>query len=97
MLSWSYIGDENKYNPLLFLPADVFQCRIDWPVKNGFTVIPLDRAYGALKDRKEAAKLPTVITFDDGWHSTVKRLLPILAEKKLPSTLYLCTSHFEDG
>jgi|SRR5699024_2762532 len=91
------IGDESKYNPLLFLSAKVFRDRIHWLSEKGFTVIPLNQAVQALNERKRIGRLPTVITFDDGWHSTAKQLIPILAEKKMPSTLYLSTSDFEDG
>lgn len=91
------VGDEGDYNPLLFLSATTFRRRVRWLLNKGFGVIPLDSAAGALAGAGNAGRLPTVITFDDGWYSTASRLIPVLAENGLPSTLYLCTSHFEDG
>lgn len=90
------LGDEDNYNPFLFLSAETFRCRIDWLLKKGFNVISLEHAVDALDGTADAGRLPTVITFDDGWHSTATRLVPILVERGLPSTLYLHTSHFEN-
>ena len=86
------LGDEKQYNPKLFSTRDFFQKRIDWLMKEGFQVISLtDAISGPEAGRK---KLATVLTFDDGWYSTGSELLPVLTERKLPSTLYLCTQHF---
>jgi peptidoglycan/xylan/chitin deacetylase (PgdA/CDA1 family) len=90
------LDDESNYNPILFLSAKTFRRRIDWLVKKGFNVIPLQHAVDGLAGTADVGRLPTVITFDDGWHSTGERLVPVLAEAGLPSTLYLHTSHFEE-
>ena len=89
------LGDEDNYNPFLFLSAETFRRRIDWLLKKGFNVISLEQAVDALGGTADAGRLPAVITFDDGWHSTAARLVPILVERGLPSTLYLHTSQFE--
>lgn len=89
------LGDEGNYNPFLFFSAETFQRRIDWLLKKGFNVISLEHAVDALDGTAGAGRLPTVITFDDGWHSTATHLIPVLAERNLPSTLYLHTSHFQ--
>lgn len=91
------LGDEVAYNSYLFLSAGTFRRRIHWLQKKGFTVIPLERAANALDGSVDAGRLPTVITFDDGWHSTATELVPILAEHGLPSTLYLSTNDFLRG
>lgn len=90
------LGDESDYNPVLFLSAATFRRRIDWLLKKGFNVIPLGQAVDTFAGLADVGQLPTVITFDDGWHSTAGRLIPVLAEVGLPSTLYLHTSHFEE-
>ena len=90
------LGDESNYNPFLFLSAETFERRIGWLRKKKFNVISLKHAVEALDGTIDAGRLPTVITFDDGWHSTATDLIPILAKKGLPSTLYLHTSHFEE-
>lgn len=91
------IGDEGQYNPLLFISRDTFERRIRWLRKKRFKVIPLSLAVEALDGSGDAGQLPVVVTFDDGWHSTATQLIPVMAENALPSTLYLCTSHFEEG
>ncbi len=88
------LGDESSYNPLLFMTAETFRRRVDWLQTKGFKVISLERAVDALDNTIDAGRLPTVITFDDGWRSAATRLIPVLAEKGLPSTLYLHTGHF---
>lgn len=91
------LGDELDYNPCLYVSAGTFRRRIHWLQKKGFTVIPLELAANALDGGVDAGRLPTVITFDDGWHSTATELVPILAEQGLPSTLYLSTDDFLRG
>jgi len=90
-------GDEGRYNPLLFISRNTFERRMNWLQNAGFNVIPLDAAIDAMDSRTVAGRLPVVVTFDDGWHSTAAQLIPIMAQHGLPSTLYLCTSHFEEG
>ncbi len=94
------IGDQSKYNPILFMSAATFRRRIDWMMAKGFNVVTLERAVAIATGRvahEHPVDLPTVITFDDGWQSTVTQLIPVLAEKNLPSTMYLNTSAFEDA
>ncbi|WP_019140766.1 polysaccharide deacetylase family protein [Noviherbaspirillum massiliense] len=91
------IGDEHGYNPLLFCPADVFESRVRWLLDKGFNIIPLDKAVSMLAASASRPRLPTVITFDDGWFSTGHTLLPVLRKWDLPSTLYVCTEHFLQG
>lgn len=38
-----------------------------------------------------------VITFDDGYRDTYSTAFPLLRERDLPFTLYLCTEHIETG
>lgn len=90
------IGDESDYNAKLFLPKNIFEKRMRWLQEKGFNVVPLDGAiHGAAQ--RVPAPLQTVITFDDGWYSTLSELTPVLEQLGMPSTLYLCTSHFLEG
>lgn len=90
------LRDECEYNPLLFISPETFRHRVDWLQRKGFHILPLDEAADALDGTSVAPGLPTVVTFDDGWYSTVKELIPILAERDLPSTLYLHSGHFKE-
>lgn len=90
------IGDESDYNPKLFCSAATFAARMDWLQRKGFTLVTLDEAAASARAGKRAP-LTTTITFDDGWYSTASELIPVLAARRIPSTLYLCTSHYLEG
>lgn len=91
------IGDECQFNGKLFITKKTFSKRLKWLLGSGYTIISLDEAVASLIDQKPPQPLSTVLTFDDGWYSTGKDLLPLLAINKLPSTLYLSTEYFESG
>lgn len=89
------LGDEWKYNGLLFMRASTFSKRIEWLQANGFAFMGLAEAVASAgKDHGSPA---VVITFDDGWYSTGSELVSVLASKNLPSVLYLSTKNFLDG
>jgi len=89
------IGDELGYNPKLFCSTETFRKRIEWLARKNFRFVSLDQA--ARSPATGRRRLETVITFDDGWYSTGQALLPVLAERGIPSTLYLCTQHYLEG
>ncbi len=91
------IGDEFKYNRKLFISAETLHSRMQWLVDNKFNIISLGEATDLLNRTEDRPHLPTVITFDDGWYSTGSELLPVMARFSMPSTLYLCTKHYEEG
>lgn len=87
------IGDENAFNPKLFLSEQTFRRRMEWLLAQGYQVIGLDELQAA-----GPARAPRVVlTFDDGWYSTAERLLPVLSSLGLPSSLYLSTNQFLQG
>lgn len=91
------IGDEGGYNAKLFFSGFAFEKRMQWLQKKGFAVVPLDKIVESAEGGNACPPLATAITFDDGWFSTASELLPVLSRLNMPSTLYLCTSHFLDG
>ena len=68
---------------------------MQWLKKAGFSIVPLDDAVSETSDQGSA--LRAVVTFDDGWYSTGAKLLPVMTELRIPSTLYLCTKHFVEA
>lgn len=90
-------GDENQYNPTLFCTAAHLASRLDWLKTKGYSVVSLDEAAAMAHSDIGRPRLPTTITFDDGWYTTASELMPVLAARGLPSTLYLCTSHYLEG
>jgi peptidoglycan/xylan/chitin deacetylase (PgdA/CDA1 family) len=90
------LGDEWQYNGLLFMRRTTFAKRIDWLERNGFKFISLDQAIG--NPSSDRSNCPSVVlTFDDGWYSTGRELLSLLAENNIPSVLYLSTNYFQEG
>jgi peptidoglycan/xylan/chitin deacetylase (PgdA/CDA1 family) len=90
------LDDEDKWLPNLFLDPAVFRRRMDYLAKKKIPVLPLSEALQKLQE----GSLPpcaTVITIDDGFYSTYRLALPILAEKHFPATLYLTSYYFEKG
>lgn len=92
------LGDESSYNPKLFCSAATLERRMLWLRSKGFDLVTLDEAASrARRDPSGRAPLTTAITFDDGWYSTASDMVPVLDKLGIPSTLYLCTSHFLEG
>lgn len=92
------LGDESSYNPKLFCSAATLEQRMQWLKKKGFNLVTLTEAANRARELPTGrAPLTTAITFDDGWYSTASDLVPVLGKLGIPSTLYLCTSHFLEG
>ena len=91
------VGDERRFNSLLFCQAGLLEARLQWLQDKGFSIIPLDAAVTMLGNDRPRPRLPTVLTFDDGWYSTFRGLHPVLERRQLPATLYLCTGYFVAG
>lgn len=87
------IGDEHAFNPLLFCRPELLDARLRWLRGKGFSVVPLDAAVAMLRSPGARPRLPVVLTFDDGWFSTYARLHPVIAQHRVPATLYLCTGY----
>ena len=83
------LEDEYLLDDILFMRPETFRRRMRALKKWRMNVIGLDAAVSALP-RDEQPDQGVVITFDDGWFSTLQAL-PILAEFGFPSTTYVAT------
>jgi peptidoglycan/xylan/chitin deacetylase (PgdA/CDA1 family) len=88
------IGDEHRFNPLLFSRAALLESRLKWLLGNNFTVLSLDGAVRLLDEGATTPRCPVVLTFDDGWYSTYDQLHPVVKKFRVPATLYLSTAYF---
>jgi|TARA_R100000501_G_scaffold17783_2_gene33860 peptidoglycan/xylan/chitin deacetylase (PgdA/CDA1 family) len=82
------------YGDRLFMPVAQFEARMQYLARSGRPVLSLDDAVRRLG----AGTLPrgaTVITIDDGCASTV-RMAEILAQYRLPSTVYVTTWYIDN-
>lgn len=85
------VDDLDQFDDFLFIRRETFERRMHLLHKWGMNVIPLQEAVQKLLfDQQPNHSL--VITFDDGWFSTVYAL-PILDIYKFPSTVYI-TSYY---
>lgn len=89
------IGDERHYNPKLFCTREQLRQRLEWLRQHGFTPAGLDEIARPGGPRKQG--IPVAVTFDDGWYSTWRDLLPSLAEYGYQPVLYLHSEAYEAG
>ncbi|MFT6603551.1 MAG: peptidoglycan/xylan/chitin deacetylase (PgdA/CDA1 family), partial [Bacteriovoracaceae bacterium] len=81
------IEDEAAFIPGTFIKAETFKKRIELLKNIGSEFIPLE---DIIKSHK-LPSLPVILTFDDGFVSTLTEGLPILEENQIPATLYVTT------
>ena len=91
------LGDEHRFNSLLFCTGEHLAQRLTWMDAHSFSWVSLSSAVDMLKGGAPRPRLPVVLTFDDGWCSTARVLGPVVARHQVPAVLYLCTSHFQRG
>ena len=82
--------DEHLWDDSMFMPAQVFQRRLELIGRSGCAVLPLPEAI----ERLYANSLPersVAITFDDGPQDFYSTAFPLLRERGFPVTVYLST------
>lgn len=73
--------------------TQAFASQLDWLIKNGYTVIPLDTAARYLKGEiKSIPAKSIVITADDGHKSVYSDMAPLIKKYKVPVTLFIYPS-----
>jgi peptidoglycan/xylan/chitin deacetylase (PgdA/CDA1 family) len=85
-------SDEHLWRPALYVTPKHFAERMDLLLDQQYPVLSLDAAV----KRHAEGTLPngaTVITFDDGFKDFYDYAWPIVAERNLPTTLYVTTYH----
>lgn len=76
------------------LPIEVFTRQLDHLAMNA-SVLTLDEAVARLARTQTEEQSIVVITFDDGTADFVDVAFPVLAERRLPVTLYLATDFID--
>lgn len=84
--------DVVSFSPKLFIRLGTFSSRINLLQDQKFPILNLNDAVRLL-EQKRLPDSATVITIDDGWHSTKQFAYPVLREKCFPFTVYL-TSYY---
>jgi len=85
------INDESSFNPM-FIKRPTFKKRMRYLKKEKFNVLGLSEALQKLH-ANNLPKNSVVITFDDGWYSTMYHAANILAKNAFPYTIYV-TSYY---
>jgi peptidoglycan/xylan/chitin deacetylase (PgdA/CDA1 family) len=88
--------DEHEWDPSYFVTRGLLGQRLEWLKAEGFSVLPLETAIGALFSG-ELPERSVVLTFDDGFYNFYKLGHPLLAAYGVPSTVYLTTYYSEDN
>jgi peptidoglycan/xylan/chitin deacetylase (PgdA/CDA1 family) len=76
-------------NPQLFVRAATFRAQIRWLERRGFEGITLVQLQEAWHGRRELPRKPVVLTFDDGYLSVYRNVVPVLRRMHWPGVLNL--------
>lgn len=98
ILCYHGCSDDPRIADSLFISSGTFERRLALLRLEGFPVLTLADAVSYLE--KGGRGLPdnaVVITIDDGWLGTFKKMLPILNKYGMPSTLYCDTKNLLAG
>lgn len=82
--------DEHEFWPGVFISKEKVTQLLDYLQSSHFNVISLQDAERYLSGETQF-KYPVVITFDDGWRSSVTDLLPLFLSYNFPVTVYVTT------
>lgn len=86
--------DAYAYN----VPVEDFQQQLDYLQEQGYTTISIRDYLRAKKGLLQLPEKPIILTFDDGYESNYKELLPILEERGLKATIFMVTNDIgKDG
>lgn len=86
--------DAYAYN----VPVEDFQQQLDYLQEQGYTTISIRDYLRAKKGLLQLPEKPVILTFDDGYESNYKELLPILEERGLKATIFMVTNDIgKDG
>src|SRR5260370_37939922 len=82
--------------PHVFMRRETFVRRMQILKRRRIPVIALDEALNRLKTGK-ISNAETVITFDDGWASSLSVAAPVLEAFHFPACIYVTTEHLDAG
>ena len=83
-------SEETLFRPKLFIRTATFEQRLRTLRSQGYNILGLESALKAMR-QGSLPECATVITIDDGFHSTFQRASPLLAKFDFPATVYVTT------
>jgi peptidoglycan/xylan/chitin deacetylase (PgdA/CDA1 family) len=84
------VTDENE--SAFVVDPDVFRQQMDGLIDGKFHIVSLDEVETAYRQKRQFPPSSVLITFDDGWADNYTHAFPIIAEKKIPVTIFLSTA-----
>ena len=70
-------------------PPDRFAKHMSFLRRKGFNVIGLDAAHGYFERKETSLRPSVVVTLDDGFCDNYENAFPVLAEYRIPATIFL--------
>lgn len=80
----------------LHLPFRMFEKQIQY-LRRNFEIISLDYLYDCLANGYKIDSSQILITFDDGYKSTINIVAPYLRSFKIPFSVFISTNHITEG
>lgn len=80
---------EEDYNPLLNIPADLFEAHMQTLLDTGYTPITYDEYYDYVQNGAALPYKPVLITFDDGYWSNYAYAYPVLKRLGVKATIFV--------
>jgi peptidoglycan/xylan/chitin deacetylase (PgdA/CDA1 family) len=69
---------------------------INWLLDNGFYFVSESDVFDFVYNKRSLPGGAVWISFDDGWKGNIKNVLPVLVQKKIPATFFICTGSVQD-
>lgn len=76
-------------NPGLFVSAETFAGQAAWLQRSGYRGVSMEQLRNAWAGRARMPRRPVVLTFDDGYDSVYRNVVPVLKRLHWPGVLYL--------
>ena len=95
ILAYHDIGERSFFH--LQVPERIFLSHVKYLVENNYNVISLEEAADLLKSKSRIPGGAVVITFDDGYKSIHRNVLPIVKRYGIPATVFLSAGPVETG
>jgi len=77
-------------DPGMYVTTEAFERHLQYLTAH-HDVVSLNSLYEWLSGRRQFARVPCAITFDDGWRDNYEEAFPLLERYGLPATIFLIT------
>ncbi len=95
ILSYHKIGAPPRggRDTVYYIPVEVFRRQLVWLHQSGWSILDAAAMLDGLATPERAPARGVLVTFDDGYRSTVELVLPLLEEFDVPAICFVPTAH----